>query len=191
MQIGISLISIDNNLLNLQKQTKKNMNRKNFILRMVLPTLLMLFTCLVNIQAKDHMVQRGMTKEQVMQILGKPDATSFNSYGDRWTYIKSPLLDPDKFIYISFGRDGKVISYQECIVPSYRGNDAEVYHPVLPLVPQENCPDPYSECQSYALSENAFDFLYGKVKDANFDDDRCLRWRRLVVGILATSAPGL
>ena len=157
----------------MQKQTKKNMNRKNFILRMVLSTLLMLFTCLVNIQAKDHIVQRGMTKEQVMQILGKPDATSFDSYGDRWTYRKSPLLDPDdKFIYISFGRDGKVISYQECIVPSYRGNDAEVYHPVLPPVPQENYPDPYSECQPYALSENAFDFLYGKVKDANFDDDR-------------------
>ena len=103
------------------------MNRKNFILRMVLSTLLMLFTCLINIQAKDHMVQRGMTKEQVMQILGKPDATSFDSYGDRWTYRKSSLLDPDdKFIYISFGRDGKVISYQECIVPSYRGNDEEV-----------------------------------------------------------------
>lgn len=76
MKIGISLISIDNNLLNLQKQTKKNMNKKSSILRIVLPTLLMLFTCLVNIQAKDHMVQRGMTKEQVMQILGKPDATS-------------------------------------------------------------------------------------------------------------------
>lgn len=75
MKIGISLISIDNNLLNLQKQTKKNMNKKSSILRIVLPTLLMLFTCLVNIQAKDHMVQRGMTKEQVMQILGKPDAT--------------------------------------------------------------------------------------------------------------------
>ena len=102
------------------------MNKKCSILRIVLPTLLMLFTCLVNIQAKDHMVQRGMTKDQVMQILGKPDATSFNSYGDRWTYRKSPLLNPDKFIYISFGRDGKVISYQECIVPSYRGNDEEV-----------------------------------------------------------------
>ena len=85
------------------------MNKKCSILRIVLPTLLMLFTCLVNIQAKDHMVQRGMTKDQVMQILGKPDATSFNSYGDRWTYRKSPSLNPDKFIYIRFGRDGKVI----------------------------------------------------------------------------------
>ena len=63
LKIGISLISIDNNLLNLQKQTKKNMNKKSSILRIVLPTLLMLFTCLVNIQAMNHIVQRVLTKE--------------------------------------------------------------------------------------------------------------------------------
>lgn len=59
------------------------MRKSVFRLQIAWIVLLMLFTFNIGIQAKKGIVQRGMTKDQVVQILGKPDATSFNSYGDQ------------------------------------------------------------------------------------------------------------
>lgn len=58
----------------------------------ILLTLAMIFAFSLNVSARDRLVQRGMTKEEVVVCLGRPVATSFNQYGELWTYKKVPWL---------------------------------------------------------------------------------------------------
>src|SRR3712207_9443335 len=67
----------------------------------------------ISMTAAKKLVQRGMNKQEVIQILGKPHSTSFNPYGEQWEYLKSSLLDYDHKIFVSFDRNGRVISYQD------------------------------------------------------------------------------
>jgi hypothetical protein len=57
----------------------------------VLVILLAIFT--LSAAAKDSVVERGMDKKEVKAILGKPKATSFDQYGETWTYYKESILD--------------------------------------------------------------------------------------------------
>lgn len=148
------------------------MRKSIFRLQIAWIVLLMLFTFNIGIQAKKGIVQRGMTKDQVVQILGKPDATSFNSYGDFWTYIERSILNPDKkIIYISFNRDEKVTTYQERFVHPSDG-EGGVICPVAPPRLSGYYPGSNEEYNIASLSDKDYNFLYDKIKTANFDDDR-------------------
>ena len=63
--------------------------------------------------AKDkRIIERGMTKQEVMSILGTPKASSFDQTGTRWEYIKSKLLDIyDVYVRIEFDNRDRVVNY--------------------------------------------------------------------------------
>ena len=54
---------------------------------MLLLTLLLAVFSLNATAASRRTVERGMTKQQVTDILGKPKAASFDQAGTRWEYI--------------------------------------------------------------------------------------------------------
>ena len=61
--------------------------------QMLLLTLLLAVFSLNATAASRRTVERGMTKQQVTDILGKPKAASFDQAGTRWEYIKGRLID--------------------------------------------------------------------------------------------------
>ena len=59
--------------------------------------LLMALFFVIAVQAKQtKTVERGMTREQVLEIYGKPLTTNFNDTIETWRYVKSRggLLEP-------------------------------------------------------------------------------------------------
>lgn len=123
--------------------------------------------------AKGGFVQRGMTKDQVTSILGKPDAMSFNESGEVWTYKKVPLIgvSENKLIYVNFGKDNSVISYHEYLFDYDQNGRPVMTTPQLMLPGYQGSYGNYP--QPYELSEGDFSLLYGKVKKASFTDNKC------------------
>ena len=120
--------------------------------------------------AKDkRTIERGMTKQEVMSILGTPKASSFDQTGTRWEYIKSKLLDIyDVYVRIEFDNRDRVVNYQETIIPRQAANQNNmiVGNPTDEI--RRPRPAFYDEC----LSENEFTILYDRMNKANFDDNR-------------------
>lgn len=134
-------------------------------LRHIVVALLLLLSCSIVAAGKNKTVQRDMTREQVTHVLGKPDASSFDQAGETWTYFKSPLLGVDKLITVDFDLDGKVVRYQERIVPD--GFDRQGRPPVV-IAP---CDDWRSQWAA-PLDESAFAILSQKVKAASFNREK-------------------
>mgnify|MGYP002517718960 CR=1 FL=1 len=130
-----------------------------------------LFALLANpVSAKPtKAIERGMTKEQVTAIYGRPLTSSFNETTETWQYEKSRggLLDSRLVqITIRFDTDGKVASYDEKIKtpepqisPSSSSSASTVYN--MGYGRSARC-----------LSPEAFDILYNKVKKASFDSGK-------------------
>lgn len=141
----------------------------------MLTLLVMLLAFNMNMTAAKRLVQRGMNKQEVIQILGKPHSTSFNPYGEQWEYLKSSLLDYDHKILISFDRNDRVISYQD--IPLRPGDNTP--QPILPTpqIPYGGYPDmgrgyPDYPYMGYSMNERDFSVLHKKVKEAGFDDNK-------------------
>ena len=79
--------------------------KRNEWMALIATTILMFAVCL-SASAKDvKSVERGMTKQEVINILGKPKLTSFDAYGDKWEFIKNT-----KQITVSFDLNGRVVA---------------------------------------------------------------------------------
>ena len=117
-------------------------------------------------------VERGMTKQEVLAIMGQPKLTSFDAYGDKWEYYKMNVLAGEgKRIVVGFDLNGRVVAYEtkfwdnntnseigNCnqrptLPPSGVGPDAPIYY-------------------GYCLDDASFSRLYNKVKNASFDDNK-------------------
>lgn len=130
---------------------------------------LFMLTCNLSASAKSKQpIERGMTKQQVTDILGKPKTTSFNELGDKWMYEgwKGALVGGDHVrTYVIFDTTGKVVRYEE-----------QIYNPSQPEVPHPNVTPCYVPMPSpdgaYCLSDEAFSILYKRVKEASFDKDK-------------------
>lgn len=136
-------------------------------------TCLFMLTCSLSASAKSKQpIERGMTKQQVTAILGKPKTTSFNELGDKWMYEgwKGSLVGGDQVrTYVAFDTTGKVIRYEEQIYnPS--PSEANANHPHPGITPGY-APMPYPD-GAYCLSDAAFSILCKKVKEASFDKDK-------------------
>jgi len=140
----------------------KSLNNKTALLICI-----MLLTCSLSVMAKRN-VERGMTKDQVMEILGKPENTSFDETGEIWEYIKTPLLgNYVTRILVFFGRDNQVRAYQSSTIDG--DTNAPVGYGRRPGV----CPNPPAVNPGYyELDNESFSVLYNKVKDASFDSNR-------------------
>ena len=94
--------------------TGKTMKRLIGNIRLTVLVIVLLSAFNMGATAKDKMVERGMDKKEVRAILGKPRGTSFDQYGETWTYAKGALIgDFYKMITVHFDLSGKVVTYQE------------------------------------------------------------------------------
>lgn len=145
---------------------------KNRLATSVFICFLMLACCLSAAAKGKRSIERGMTKEQVTAILGKPKTTSFNESGDKWMYEgwRGAFVGGDHIrTYVIFDTTGRVVRYQEQTYDPSRP-EAVVPHPHPYNVPDiEAMPYQY---EPQHLSDEAFSILYNKVRDANFDNDK-------------------
>lgn len=139
----------------------------------IIVTSFMMFAVCLSASAKiKKTVERGMTKQEVIALLGQPKLTSFDAYGDKWEYYKMNLIPGEsKRIVVGFDLNGRVVAYEtkfwdnntnseigNCnqrptLPPSGVGPDAPIYY-------------------GYCLDDASFSRLYNKVKNATFDDNK-------------------
>lgn len=155
----------------MQQKNKKNIGMKSRNIITACLVCFMLVFCNMSAEAKDKVtVQRGMTKQQVTAILGKPENTSFDQYGEQWEYYKNGWpLNWDRRIVVGFDNGGRVATYHS----TYLRPDKEVQKVQVEKVPQPvEVPVPVYPNDVYCMSDQDFSFLYNKVKGASFDSNK-------------------
>lgn len=150
--------------------TGKTMKRLIGNIRLTVLVIVLLSAFNMGATAKDKMVERGMDKKEVRAILGKPRGTSFDQYGETWTYAKGALIgDFYKMITVHFDLSGKVVTYQEQFYDMSKRDSAPIGSTMQqPAGPGYSCP-PFPSGPHYALSDPDFTFLLDKVRSASFD----------------------
>lgn len=153
--------------------------KRNEWMALIVTTFLMFAICLSASAKGKKTVERGMTKQEVMTILGQPKLTSFDAYGDRWEYYKMNVLTGEnKQITVGFDLNGRVVAYNTRFVDDNTScgavnnrNDAATDNCQHPIPPYEAGPDaPFF--YGYCLDDASFAKLYNKVKGASFDDNK-------------------
>ena len=154
--------------------------KRNELMALIATTILM-FAVRMSASAKGKRnVERGMTKQEVIAILGEPKLTSFNIYGDKWEYAKNTNLFGDsKYITVFFDRSGKVVEYNTRIIES-NSQQPNGQQPQQPQQSQQPSLPPYDGGYypnggmnyDYCLDDASFSKLYNKIKKTNFDDNK-------------------
>ena len=148
--------------------------KRNEVMALIVTTILMFAVCLSASAKGKRNVERGMTKQEVIAILGEPKLTSFDMYGDKWEYAKYNYLFGDsKYITVFFDRNGKVVQYDTRIIEpnSQTSNVQQPQHPTPPIYDGKCDPDGRMD-YGYCLDDASFSKLYNKVKKASFDDNK-------------------
>ena len=148
--------------------------KRNEVMALIATTILMFAVCLSASAKGKRNVERGMTKQEVIAILGEPKLTSFDMYGDKWEYAKyNNLFGDSKYITVFFDRNGKVVQYDTRIIEpnSQTSNVQQPQHPTPPLYDGRCDPDGRMD-YGYCLDDASFNILYNKVKKASFDDNK-------------------
>lgn len=143
--------------------------KRNELMALIATTILMFAVCMSASAKGKRNVERGMTKQEVIAILGEPKLTSFNIYGDKWEYAKNNNLFGDsKYITVFFDRSGKVVEYNTRIIES---NSQQPQQPSLPPYDGGYYPNGGMN-YDYCLDDASFSKLYNKIKKTNFDDNK-------------------
>jgi hypothetical protein len=148
--------------------------KRNEVMALIATSILMFAVCLSASAKGKRNVERGMTKQEVIAILGEPKLTSFDMYGDKWEYDKYNYLFGDsKYITVFFDRNGKVVQYNTRIIEpnSQQSNAQQPQHPTPPLYDERCDPDDRMD-YGYSLDDASFSKLYNKVKQASFNDNK-------------------
>lgn len=147
--------------------------KRNDWMALIATTILMFAVCLSASAKGKRNVERGMTKQEVIAILGEPKLTSFDMYGDKWEYAKyNNLFGDSKYITVFFDRNGKVVQYDTRIIePNSQTSNVQQPHPTPPLYDGRCDPDGRMD-YGYCLDDASFSKLYNKVKKASFDDNK-------------------
>ena len=148
--------------------------KKNEVMALITTAILMFAVCLSASAKGKRNVERGMTKQEVIAILGEPKLTSFDMYGDKWEYAKyNNLFGDSKYITVFFDRNGKVVQYDTRIIEpnSQTSNVQQPQHPTPPLYNGRCDPDGRMD-YGYCLDDASFSKLYNKVKQASFNDNK-------------------
>ena len=148
--------------------------KRNEVMALIATSILMFAVCLSASAKGKRNVERGMTKQEVIAILGEPKLTSFDMYGDKWEYDKYNYLFGDsKYITVFFDRNGKVVQYNTRIIEpnSQQSNVQQPQHPTPPLYDGRCAPDDRMD-YGYSLDDASFSKLYNKVKQASFNDNK-------------------
>ena len=148
--------------------------KRNEVMALIATTILMFAVCLSASAKGKRNVERGMTKQEVIAILGEPKLTSFDMYGDKWEYAKyNNLFGDSKYITVFFDRNGKVVQYDTRIIEpnSQTSNVQQPQHPTPPIYDGRCDPDGRMD-YGYCLDDVSFSKLYNKVKQASFNDNK-------------------
>ena len=148
--------------------------KRNEVMALIATTILMFAVCLSASAKGKRNVERGMTKQEVIAILGEPKLTSFDMYGDKWEYDKYNYLFGDsKYITVFFDRNGKVVQYDTRIIEpnSQTSNVLQPQHPTPPIYDGRCDPDGRMD-YGYCLDDASFSKLYNKVKQASFNNNK-------------------
>ena len=148
--------------------------KRNEVMALIATSILMFAVCLSASAKGKRNVERGMTKQEVIAILGEPKLTSFDMYGDKWEYDKYNYLFGDsKYITVFFDRNGKVVQYDTRIIEpnSQTSNVQQPQHPTPPIYDGRCDPDGRMD-YGYCLDDASFSKLYNKVKQASFNDNK-------------------
>ena len=154
--------------------------KRNELMALIATTILMFAVCMSASAKGKRNVERGMTKQEVIAILGEPKLTSFNIYGDKWEYAKNNNLFGDsKYITVFFDRSGKVVEYNTRIIES-NSQQPNGQQPQQPQQSQQPSLPPYDGGYypnggmnyDYCLDDASFSKLYNKIKKTNFDDNK-------------------
>ena len=147
--------------------------KRNEVMALIATTILMFAVCLSASAKGKRNVERGMTKQEVIAILGEPKLTSFDMYGDKWEYDKYNYLFGDsKYITVFFDRNGKVVQYDTRIIePNRQTSNVQQPHPTPPIYDGRCDPDGRMD-YGYCLDDASFSKLYNKVKQASFNDNK-------------------
>ena len=147
--------------------------KRNEVMALIATTILMFAVCLSASAKGKRNVERGMTKQEVIAILGEPKLTSFDMYGDKWEYAKyNNLFGDSKYITVFFDRNGKVVQYDTRIIePNSQTSNVQQPHPTPPLYDGRCDPDGRMD-YGYCLDDASFSKLYNKVKQASFNDNK-------------------
>ena len=147
--------------------------KRNEVMALIATTILMFAVCLSASAKGKRNVERGMTKQEVIAILGEPKLTSFDMYGDKWEYDKyNNLFGDSKYITVFFDRNGKVVQYDTRIIePNNQTSNVQPQHPTPPLYDGRCDPDGRMD-YGYCLDDASFSKLYNKVKQASFNDNK-------------------
>lgn len=147
--------------------------KRNEVMALIATTILMFAVCLSASAKGKRNVERGMTRQEVIAILGEPKLTSFDMYGDKWEYAKyNNLFGDSKYITVFFDRNGKVVQYDTRIIePNSQTSNVQQPHPTPPLYDGRCDPDGRMD-YGYCLDDASFTKLYNKVKKASFDDNK-------------------
>ena len=117
-------------------------------------------------------VERGMTKQEVLAIMGQPKLTSFDAYGDKWEYYKMNVLaDEVKRIVVGFDLNGRVVAYETKFWDNNTNSEIGNCNQRPTLPPSGVGPDG-PIYYGYCLDDASFSRLYNKVKNASFDDNK-------------------
>lgn len=146
--------------------------KRNEVMALITTAILMFAVCLSASAKGKRNVERGMTKQEVIAILGEPKLTSFDMYGDKWEYAKyNNLFGDSKYITVFFDRNGKVVQYDTRIIDPKTSNVQQPQHPTPPIYDGRCDPDGRMD-YGYCLDDASFSKLYNKVKKASFDDNK-------------------
>lgn len=146
--------------------------KRNEVMALIATTILMFAVCLSASAKGKRNVERGMTKQEVIAILGEPKLTCFDMYGDKWEYAKyNNLFGDSKYITVFFDRNGKVVQYDTRIIDPKTSNVQQPQHPTPPIYDGRCDPDGRMD-YGYCLDDASFNILYNKVKKASFDDNK-------------------
>lgn len=152
--------------------------KRNEWMALIVTSFLMLAICMsasANTYNNNKTVERGMTKREVMHILGKPKMRSFDATGDRWEYVKNEItpFKSTELITVVFDRNEQVVAYYSRI-PDSNANPCVGDRPLYPVLPPYG-DDTLSGGTSHydgPLSDDAFNVLYAKVQKASFADNK-------------------
>ena len=146
--------------------------KRNEWMALIVTSFMMFAVCLSASAKTKKIVERGMTKQEVIEIMGQPKLTSFDAYGDRWEFYKMNVLTGEsKRIVVGFDLNGKVVAYNMSYVDDNVQQPAPPSHPScgagagVVAVVGPKVPIGYGYC----LDDASFSILYNKVKNASFD----------------------
>ena len=147
--------------------------KRNEWMALIVTSFMMMAVCLSATAKVKKTVERGMTKQEVIAIMGQPKLTSFDAYGDKWEYYKmNALTGESKRIVVGFDLNGRVVAYETKFwdnnTNSEIGNCNQRPAPPYGAGVGPDTPIYYGYC----LDDASFSRLYNKVKNASFDDNK-------------------